>query len=353
VKLMRLGTAPQMVVRLFTRWTALIFVLRVPDRTMACVTANETLAPILRRLGTDPLKTEVLDLDGSQGHVFVTSPDKSTSELEAAYVIKLYRPDRNVTPGEVRAQYESLRRLHATLNEHVFHGWKICIPAPILISEKPLALVMTRTPGRKLIACLYERSSAGGIEHPATGAFSAAMMDLWAAGLCHGDLNIGNVLCDEQTHSLSFVDCGPKPECEAYAAAHNRRDLAKHDLAHLLSYEGETLPETWGRPYRRRRRQVFIEGVLRTVLAAEPTYADKAAFLAELGRCARAHLAEPLPVYKRLGWRRLLRRSAALWRMNAILKRMEEEIKEGGLPVLGVRRTTVTQAAPAKSRPLE
>jgi O-antigen/teichoic acid export membrane protein len=318
------------IVRLFGRWAALLFVLRIAERTMARVTGMETLAPILRRLapGTNPLKLEVLDLDGCQGRLFAAMPDKSSSEIDAAYIIKLYRPDPNLEIREIRAQYESLRRLHATFDGHVFHGWRICIPAPVLVSETPRALVMTRAPGRKLIACLYERTATKGIEHPVDLAFSAAMMNLWAAGLCHGDLNLANVLCDEQTHSLSFVDCGPKSECEAYAEARCRRDLATHDLAHLLAHEGATLWETWGRPNRRRQRQLFVEGVLRAVLAAERSYVDKTAFLFELSRCARAHLAEPAPVYTRFGLWRLLKRNMALRRMNSILKRMEREIRE-------------------------
>jgi O-antigen/teichoic acid export membrane protein len=319
------------IVRLFVRWAALLSLLRTTDQTMARANRMERLAPILRRLGpwTKPLKVEVLDLDGSQGHVFAATPDKSSGETDPAYIIKLYRPDRNMEVGEIRAQHESLCRLHATINGHVFHGWRICIPAPALFSEEPLALVMAPVPGRKLIACLHESTAAKGTEHPATLAFTAAMMNLWMAGLCHGDLNIANILCDEQTFSLSFVDCGPKSECEAYAQARSWRDLATHDLAHLLSHEAETLSVTWGRPNRLRRRQLFVEGVLRTVLAAEPTYADKAGFISELSRCARAHLAEPTPIYKRLGWWRFLKRNAALRRMNAILKRMEQEIMKG------------------------
>jgi hypothetical protein len=314
------------IVRLFARWTALLALLRHADRTMAHITGTETLAPILRRLapGTNPLKVEVLDVDGCQGQIFAVMPEKSSSEIDGAYIIKLYRPDQDIK--EIRAQYESFRRLHATFNGRVFYGWSICIPAPVLASEEPRALVMTWASGRKLITCLYNRTATKEMEHPATLAFSAAMMNLWAAGLCHGDLNLANVLCDEQTHSLSFVDCGPKSECHVYAEARCRRDLTSHDLAHLLAHEGSTLWETWGRPNRRRQRQLFVEGVLRAVLAAEPSYVDKTAFLSELSSCARAHLAEPAPVYTRFGLWQLLKRNMALRRMNAILERIEQEI---------------------------
>jgi hypothetical protein len=166
------------------------------------------------------------------------------------------------------------------------------------------------------------------MEHPATLAFSAALMNLWAAGLCHGDLNLANVLCEESTHSLSLVDCGPKSECHAYAEARCRRDLATHDLAHLLAHEGATLWETWGRPNRRRQRQLFVEGVLRAVLAAEPSHADKAAFLYELRPCAQAHLAEAASIYTRFGLWHLLKRNMALRRIDTILKKTEQGIKK-------------------------
>lgn len=342
------------IVRVFIRWGGLLFVLRIADRTMVHANGMETLAPVLRRLarGTAPLKLEALDIDGSQSHVFAAMPDTPGSNIDATYIIKQYRPDCNLQVGEIRAQYESLHRIHAALDGQVFHGWKICVPTPVLMSEQPLALVMTPAPGRKLITCLHDKIAGKVARHPVTLAFSAAMMNLWAAEMCHGDLNIGNVLCDERTHSLSFVDCGPKSECGAYADARCRRDLATHDLAHLLSHEGETLSATWGWPHRLRQRQLFVEGVLRAVLAAEPSHADKIAFLSELGRCSRAHLAEPTPVRKHhLGWWRFLKRSMALRRMNAILERMEQEIKEEGHSVGDAASSAPYLAATGCSNP--
>ncbi|MBX9843616.1 MAG: hypothetical protein K2Z80_17595 [Xanthobacteraceae bacterium] len=318
------------IVRLFVRWAALLCVLRGAERAIACATNMEKIVPVLRRLAprADPSKVEVLDLDGCQGHIFTATLDKSSSEADATYIIKLYRPDRNPDVREIHAQYESLGRVHATLNGRVFHGWTICIPTPVLVSNEPPALVMTRAPGRKLIACLYERAATKEIEHPAALALSTAMINLWAAGLSHGDLTLANVLCDEQAQTLSLVDCGPKSECQAYAAARCWRDLATHDLAHLLSHEGETLLETWGRQDRLRQRRLFVEGVLRAALATETSHAGKAALLAELGRCARAHLAEPTPIYGHLGLWQLLKRNMTLRRMSVILQRMEQEIQE-------------------------
>ncbi|MBX9823655.1 MAG: lipopolysaccharide biosynthesis protein [Xanthobacteraceae bacterium] len=318
------------IVRLFVRWAALLSVLRNAERAIAYATNMEKIVPVLRRLATsvDPLKVQPLDLDGCQGHIFTATFDKSNSGIDATYVIKLYRSDRNLDVREIYAQYESLGRVHATLNGCVLHGWTICIPAPVLVSNEPLALVMTRAPGRKLTTCLYERAATKDIEHPAVRAFSGAMINLWAAGLSHGDLTLANVLCDERTQFLSLVDCGPKSECQAYAKARCWRDLATHDLAHLLSHEGETLLETWGRQDRLRQRRLFVEGVLRAALGTEPSYAGKTAFLAELSRCARAHLAEPAPFYGHLGLWQLLKRNMTLRRMNAILQRMEQEISE-------------------------
>ncbi|MEW6450490.1 MAG: lipopolysaccharide biosynthesis protein [Pseudomonadota bacterium] len=317
-------------VRLVIRWAALLAVLRSAEQAIAYATSMEKIVPVLRRLApsVDPLKVQVLDLDGCQGHIFTATLDKSSSETGAAYIIKLYRSDRNLDVREIHAQYESLGRVHAALNGRVFHGWTICIPAPVLVSNEPLALVMTQAPGRKLTACLYERISTKEIEHPAAPALAAAMINLWTAGLSHGDLNFANILCDEQTQTLSLVDCGPKSECAAYAETRCRRELATHDLAHLLSHEGETLLETWGRQNRLRQRRFFVEGILRAALAAEPTYAGKTAFLAELDRCARAHLTEPAPIYRHLGLWQLLKQNMTLRRMNTILQRMEREIQE-------------------------
>lgn len=318
------------IVRLFVRWGALLCVLRSAERAIAYATSKEKIVPVLCRLAprVEPLKVQVVDLDGCQGHIFMATLEKSSSEIDAVYIVKLYRPDRNLDAGEIHAQYESLGRIHAALNRRVFHGWTINVPTPVLVSNEPLALVMTRAPGRKLTACLHERAAAKRIEHPAAPAFSAAMINLWAAGLSHGDLTLENVLCDEQTQTLSLVDCGPKSECQAYAGACSWRDLAAHDLAHLLSHEGQTLLNTWGRQDRLRQRRLFVEGVLRTALATEPSYAGKTTLLAELGRCARAHLGKPPPFYSHLGLWHLLKRTMTLRRMNTILQRMEQEIWE-------------------------
>ena len=171
------------------------------------------------------------------------------------------------------------------------------------------------------------------------------MMKLWAAGLSHGDLTIENILCDERTRSLSFVDCGPKSECEAYAAGHHWRDLAVHDLAHLLAHESETLLMAWGRSKWRQRRR-FIEGVLRVTLAAEPSSMARAAFLSALGCCARAHLSVPTSLYERRGMWQALKRNVALRRMNAILKRMEKEIEGADYSTRDILHHASCSAAP-------
>ncbi|MGE0751279.1 MAG: hypothetical protein AB7K64_11920 [Variibacter sp.] len=311
--------------RLIIRWGAVLVLLRSADGTEVSEAGLKTLAPILHRLPKDaePLKVEAIDLNGCQGHIFAAMPESSNRFACGAHIIKLYRPDRNVDPAEIRAQYEAFRDLHTILNGHVICGWTIYIPAPVLVSETPLALVMAQVPGRKLVACLYGRSTGTAAEHPATMAVATAMMKLWRTGLSHGDLTIENILCDERARSLSFVDCGPKSECDAYAAAHHWRDLAVHDLAHLVAHEGETLLMAWGRSKWRQRRR-FIEGVLRVALEAEPSSKARAAFLSALGRCARAHLAAPTSL--RRGLWQALKRTVALARMNAILEDMEQEI---------------------------
>ena len=133
--------------------------LRTADQSAVGSASLETLAPILDRLpnSAEPLKVEALDLNGCQGHIFAAMPESSNRFACRAHIIKLYRPDRNVDPAEIRAQYEAFHSLHANLNGQVICGWTICIPAPVLVSETPLALVMGQVPGRKLVACLYDR----------------------------------------------------------------------------------------------------------------------------------------------------------------------------------------------------
>jgi hypothetical protein len=196
---------------------------------------------------------------------------------------------------------------------------------------------MAQVPGRKLVDCLYGGATETVAEHPATAAVAAAMMKLWAAGLSHGDLTIENILCDEAARSLSFVDCGPKSECSIYAARGHSRDLAIHDLAHLLAHEGETVLMALGRS-KWRQRQLFIEGMLRASLAAESSHAAGSAFLSDLGRCAKAHLVAPTSL--RRGLWQALKRTVASARMKAILRRMEREIATA--PYRGPKASTST-----------
>jgi O-antigen/teichoic acid export membrane protein len=317
--------------RLFIRWGAVVLLLRATDRTAVSEAALETLTPILHRLpkGAEPLKVETLDLNGCQGHIFAAMPESSNRYACCAHIIKIYRPDRDVGPAEIRAQYEALHSLNAYLDRQVICGWTIYVPTPVLISEVPLALVMAQVPGRKLVGCLYGGATETAAEHSATAAVAAAMMKLWAAGLSHGDLTVENILCDEATQSLSFVDCGPKPECSIYAARGHGRDLAIHDLAHLLAHEGETVLMALGRSKWRQRR-LFIEGMLRAALAAEPSHAAGSAFLSDLGRCAQAHLVAPTSL--RRGLWQALKRTVASARIKAILGRMEREIATSPYP---------------------
>jgi tRNA A-37 threonylcarbamoyl transferase component Bud32 len=282
---------------------------------------------------TKPLNVETLDLNGCQGHVFAVTPEGTNSD-GGTHIIKLYRPDRNLEASEIRAQYESLTNLHASLNGHICDGWTIRIPAPVFISDMPLALVMTHVPGRKLVACLSASACDAVAGHPAMPGIAAALTTMWTRGQSHGDLTIENILCDESTRSISFVDCGPKSECSAYAIARHWRDLAVHDLAHLLAHEGETLLAAWAGPKSRQQRQLFVESVIRTTLALESSYTARTTFLSALGHCARAHLNEPITLYRRHGLWRALKRNVALRRMSAILSRLEQEIEIDDRPML-------------------
>jgi O-antigen/teichoic acid export membrane protein len=325
------------VLRFLIRWTALLIVLRRMPWTKVDETGLERLAALQRRVApkAEPLKPEKLDyLDGSQGHVFVTSCESTSDPSVAAPVFKLYRPDRHVEPAEVRAQYDSFRNLHAKLNGNVFNGWTICIPAPILFSEAPLAVVMTRVPGRKLVDYLRDSSGEAWSESQVVEAVAAALIKLWSGGLCHGDLTVDNILCDAHARTFSFVDCGQKCECSAYASKCEPLDLAVHDLAHLVSYESAAYFKAALRFKERQRRQLFLEGVLRAILASEPSYPGKARLLTELSVCARAHLDEPMRI-SRILWQ-APKRWFALRRVSAILDRMTREIAIAGGSIRGL-----------------
>lgn len=311
------------VFRSVVRWAVFVPM----SRTAACdVIIRESTAPVdrlLQRLacGADRWRATALVLDGSQGHVFAAAREngRSVTQPVADLVVKIYRIGRGIDAAEMKRQYETVGFLRARLHGRTFHGWTMLMPAPVLLSEVPRALVMTRVPGTTLARALTEPGLTARLDlETAAAAVADAMIEVWCSGQWHGDLTIENILCDRSARTLSFVDGGGKAECGKFQQNGVVWPAAVHDLAHLIVHEGETLATTWMSRRARRGRKRFIEGVLNRVIKRGPQQ-TRSEFLASVDRCVRAHLQQVETFRGPYGLWRSLKARIALARSRQLL----------------------------------
>jgi O-antigen/teichoic acid export membrane protein len=225
-------------------------------------------------------------------------------------VIKLYKPEAAPNVELVRAQFDSLSRLHAALNGRTINGWKTYTPAPLYVCESPLALVMTVIPGAMLGLCLETGDNVTPeILESVPRAVVAAMETCWSMGQLHGDLHFDNILCDIVNRELSFVDLGvPANSFFLCDDVTKRWYPASHDLAFMLFNTVVRVKSTVGKPGARLRQQMFAESVLRVFIETIGPFEEKQWLLDEIHAGARAHLKSlDLSLSPRGLWHLLLR----------------------------------------------
>jgi len=208
------------------------------------------------------------------------------------FLIKLYKPDAAPNVELVRAQFDSLSRLHAVLNGRTISGWKTFTPAALFVCESPLALVMTEIPGTMLSLCLETGDNVTPeVLESVSRAVVTAMETCWSMGQLHGDLHLDNILCDIVNRDLSFIDLGAPPNflslCDNITKCWYP---ASRDLGFLLFNTAVRVRSTIGKPRARLRQHMFVENVLRVFIETIGPFEDKQALLDEIHACARAHL---------------------------------------------------------------
>jgi O-antigen/teichoic acid export membrane protein len=243
-------------------------------------------------------------------------------------VIKLYKPEAAPNVELVRAQFDSLSRLHATLNGRTINGWKTYSPAPLYVCQSPLALVMTGVPGEMLSLCLETGDNlTPEVLESMPRAVVAAMETCWSLGQLHGDLHIDNILCDIVNRDLSFIDLGvPANSYFPCNDVTKRGYPASHDLAFMLFNTGVRVTSTIGKPGACLRQQMFAESVLRVFIETIGPFEEKQWLLDEIEACARAHLKSlDLSLSPRGLWHVLLRRVASR-RTDRLLARLRTDL---------------------------
>jgi hypothetical protein len=200
--------------------------------------------------------------------------------------VKLYKPVSATTLEVVKTEFDAQSRLHSAVDGRSINGWKICAPAPLYVSELPLALVMTRVTGRNLELSLTTDDNL--TLESAAGAVVAAMKNYWSAGQLHGDLSLRNILWDPRPRTLSFVDVDVLVNSSVPDGITKEWYPASYDLAGMLYDLGVDIKST-GRlvPL---RKQMFAESVLRAFLSTIGPFQERLRLLEEIQAYAQAEL---------------------------------------------------------------
>jgi O-antigen/teichoic acid export membrane protein len=263
---------------------------------------------------------------GEQAEVFAIEPKDALPiwGADRALVTKLYRPQSAVTAEMVQGQFNSLLKLHAAIDGFETNGWKIVVPRPLHVCKSPLAFVMTAVPGRN-IDWYASRSDALASEmlHGATDAFAAALQRCWSRGCRHSDLGLRNVLFDIETKTISFIDAGTRDSCRTCSEVAKFPSAAASDLGHLLCDVAIDVMDLVGSP-ERMGREMFVETVLRTVVADVDAENEKRRLLIEIRDCFQDHLSEYLetPSWLLKGISRRVVARVAINRVESILGRV-------------------------------
>lgn len=228
--------------------------------------------------------------EGGQAYIFaVRLQGKSSAQAERELVIKLYKPE--ASPTLAHAEFDALSRLHAVLAGASMNGWEIFVPAPLHICKSPLALVMSRVPGRPLQLCLEAgKNPMHEIVETVPRVVVAAAEQYWSTGQIFGELSFNNILCDVTARNLSFVDPGVPSESFCCNEVTKQWYPGSHDLGYMLYSTQARLKHHVANPRAGIREQLFTENVLRAHLDSIRSFEAKQSLLIEIRACAREHL---------------------------------------------------------------
>ncbi len=315
------------------RWTAfLMLVPRSSDPTPAFRAVEDmTAAPasggwLARRLGEGD-HAVVYDIEMASGEPICNS--------SCGVVVKLFKLDANLNVAQAEAQSASLSRLHEAMDGRVFDGWRISTPKPMHLCESPLALVMSRVPGRDMAASAVGDDCPGPeIIEVAARAGVKGLQQFWARGNVHGDLGLQNILFGFGERTLSFIDPGTPESCRICNDI-GEFSPAALDLAHFLTDPGTDVTDMIGSPAARLRRHVFAESALKAAFETIACDKERQRLLAELRAAVHAHLAATLRPSRSLRglWHGFVRKIAER-RIDALLDRFADEQRAGfGKPI--------------------
>lgn len=266
--------------------------------------------------------------EGVQSHVYVVRSlnRRPIWQSHPSLVVKVYKPDVGVSAARVHGQSASLDRLHAAVNGSTIDGWKIFAPAPVHVSESPLALVMTMVPGRDIDSHLESDAHATPeLLEFAPRAVVGAMKKYWSLGGLYGAMSFCNILYDGLRKELSFIDVGLESDAFLCAGVGKRWYPASRDLAYVIYQTGVRARSTLVRPELRHRQQKFTFAILLAYLQTVGSRKDKQSLLDEIQACTRVHLQTLNLSWSLRGLWYLLLRQIASRRIDHLLLRLRNE----------------------------
>jgi O-antigen/teichoic acid export membrane protein len=232
--------------------------------------------------------------EGIQANVYAVR-SKSQEPLWRTYstlVIKIFKPGTATSVEVVVRQFAALSQLHTFLNGQEVRGWNVSTPEPLHVCASPLAIVMTRVPGRMLGVILQnELGITSEFLANAPKAIAGAMESYWSRRRGYGDLSLDNILCDVSGQKLAFVDPGSFDTCDVHNCGVGRAHFAAGDLAYLLyDAEARMVKSTILNANARLRKQTFAENVLRAVMGSIGAVAEKRQLLNDIKTRLSHHL---------------------------------------------------------------
>ncbi len=138
------------------RWIALLRISRRRQDDDACAVAKVQAVPSQLEPRRDPDWWALRRVDGgSEATIYAA---ESAADSPRVLAVKLYKPSTSL--ASARQQFSAIAHLHHAISGRRIDGWTITVPAPIYLSEAPLALVTTMLTGRSLLQHLKSRNCA-------------------------------------------------------------------------------------------------------------------------------------------------------------------------------------------------
>jgi len=243
--------------------------------------------------------------------------------------VKLYKPLSATNLDALEREFEAQARLHSAVDGRNINGWRICAPAPLYVSESPLALVMTRVAGQNLELSLTtgDHSTLESAAH----AVVAAMKHYWSTGQLHGDLSFRNILCDTRARTLAIVDVDALVNSSVPSDITREWYPASYDLAGMLYDLGVDIRST--SPVVALRKRMFAESVVRAFLSTIGPLQERLRLLEEIQAYAQAELNKFGLSWSMRGLYHALQKQIASRRIARLLANLKTSV-----PVSGARQ---------------